>query len=96
MSESHTLLAKVIHWGFILLYGYGILKQIEDLEQLEDRNIDLIENDNEGEKMYLAGLEVKGDRIVFLLDNSASMMDETLINIIRKSLLNDTKKKSQR
>ena len=29
MSESHTLLAKVIHWGFILLYGYGILKQIE-------------------------------------------------------------------
>lgn len=65
----------------------------EDLEQLEDRNIDLIENYDEGEKMYLAGLEVKGDRIVFLLDNSASMMDEKLINIIRKSLLNDTKKR---
>ena len=43
MSESHTLLAKVIHWGFILLYGYGILKQIEDLEQLEDTGLLIFE-----------------------------------------------------
>jgi len=43
MSESHTLLAKVIHWGFIILYGYGILKQIEDLEQLEDTGLLIFE-----------------------------------------------------
>ena len=37
MERSHTLLAKIIHWGFIILYVYGIFKQIDDLSQLEDR-----------------------------------------------------------
>ena len=36
MEKSHTNLAKIIHWGFIILYAYGILKQIDDLSQLED------------------------------------------------------------
>ena len=36
MEKSHTNLAKIIHWGFIILYTYGILKQIDDLSQLED------------------------------------------------------------
>ena len=36
MERSHTLLAKIIHWGFIILYVYGIFKQIDDLSQLED------------------------------------------------------------
>mgnify|MGYP006230859133 FL=1 len=36
MSLQHTLLGKVLHWGFVLLYAYGIVKQIDDLEQLND------------------------------------------------------------
>ena len=36
MSLQHTLLGKVLHWGFVLLYAYGIFKQIDDLEQLRD------------------------------------------------------------
>ena len=36
MSANHTLLGKVFHWAFVLLYAYGIFKQIDDLEQLED------------------------------------------------------------
>ena len=36
MSREHTLLGKVLHWGFVLLYAYGIFKQIDDLSQLED------------------------------------------------------------
>ena len=43
MGESHTFLAKTIHWLFIVLYAYGIFKQIEDLEQLEDTGLLIFE-----------------------------------------------------
>ena len=43
MAESHTLSSKVIHWSFVLLYGYGIVKQIDDLSQLEDTGLLLFE-----------------------------------------------------
>ena len=36
MARNHTLLGKEFHWAFVLLYAYGIFKQIDDLEQLED------------------------------------------------------------
>ena len=36
MSANHTLLGKAFHWAFVLLYAYGIFKQIDDLDQLED------------------------------------------------------------
>ena len=36
MSKQHTLLGKVFHWAFVLLYAYGIFKQIDDLSQLDD------------------------------------------------------------
>ncbi len=34
--NSHTALAKSIHWTFTLLYAYGIFKQVDDLNELED------------------------------------------------------------
>ena len=43
MPKPHTRLAKVIHWGFIVLYTYGIFKQVDDLSQLEDRGLLLFE-----------------------------------------------------
>ena len=36
MNNSHTPLAKLIHWTFTVLYAYGIFKQVEDLEDLND------------------------------------------------------------
>ena len=36
MVQSHTFLAKIIHWTFIPLYAYGIFKQVDDISQLED------------------------------------------------------------
>ena len=36
MTQSHTFLAKLIHWTFIPLYAYGIFKQVDDISQLED------------------------------------------------------------
>ena len=36
MTNTHTFLAKLIHWTFIPLYAYGIFKQVDDLNQLKD------------------------------------------------------------
>ena len=36
MENTHTPLAKFIHWTFTILYAYGIFKQVEDLEELDD------------------------------------------------------------
>ena len=37
--NSHTSLGKFIHWTFTLLYTYGILKQVDDLSELEDPSL---------------------------------------------------------
>ena len=36
MGRSHTFLGKFVHWFFVILYAYGIFKQLDDLEQLDD------------------------------------------------------------
>ena len=33
---QHSLLGKSLHWIFVLLFGYGVFKQIENKEQLND------------------------------------------------------------
>lgn len=38
----------------------------------------------DGDRQYLTGLKVGGSRILILLDASASMLDDTLVNIIRR------------
>ena len=37
--NSHTTLAKFIHWSFTLLYAYGIFKQVDNLNELEDASL---------------------------------------------------------
>ena len=37
--KSHTKKAKFIHWTFIVLYVYGIFKQVNALEDLEDKEL---------------------------------------------------------
>ena len=43
VQKSHTLLARSIHWSFILLYLYGIFKQVDELDELEDTKLLLFE-----------------------------------------------------
>lgn len=38
----------------------------------------------EGNRQYLTGLRVGGDRILILFDTSASMLDDTIVNILRR------------
>ena len=33
---QHTLLAKSLHWVFVVMFGYGVFKQIQSKEQLND------------------------------------------------------------
>jgi len=40
--------------------------------------------EGEGNRQYLTGLKLGGRRILLLIDSSASMLDETLVNIIRR------------
>ena len=39
MINTHTFLAKLVHWTFIPLYAYGIFKQVGDLNELEDPSV---------------------------------------------------------
>ncbi|RLE27147.1 MAG: VWA domain-containing protein [Acidobacteria bacterium] len=38
----------------------------------------------DGDRQYLTGLKVGGRRILLLVDSSASMLDETIVNVIRR------------
>lgn len=56
---------------------------------------DIIEDDRGGEENYLMGLKVEGKRIAILVDSSASMTDETLLEIIkRKNSSKENKRQS--
>jgi len=46
-----------------------------------------------GDRMYLTGLSLKGRRIAILLDQSASMLDSTIVNILRLRNLPDAEKR---
>lgn len=37
--SNHTTLAKFIHWSFVGLYLYGIVKQVDDLSSLDDSQL---------------------------------------------------------
>ncbi len=45
---------------------------------------DLVADDRGGEENYLMGLRVEGSRVAVLVDSSASMTDETLLEIIKR------------
>ncbi|MBN44714.1 MAG: hypothetical protein CML94_04345 [Rhodobiaceae bacterium] len=49
-------------------------------------NIDLVNLDGKNEQSYLTGLKIEGDSIIILMDTSASMSDEKLINIIQRKI----------
>jgi len=54
---------------------------------------DVVKNDRGGEENYIMGIKVEGRKIVFLVDSSASMTDERLIQIIRRKNSSESEKK---
>jgi hypothetical protein len=63
-------------------------KQTKDMtaaapEPMEDRNA-LRGHEGEGNRQYLTGLRMGGKHIVILVDASTSMLDRTIVNVIRR------------
>lgn len=50
----------------------------------------------EGNRQYLTGLKLGGGHILVLLDASASMLDDTIVNVIRRRNMSDEKKRASR
>jgi len=48
----------------------------------------------EGDRQYLTGLKVGGKHILILVDASASMLDETIINVVRRRNMDVAQKRS--
>ena len=48
----------------------------------------------EGDRQYLTGLKVGGKRVLILVDASASMLAETIINIVRRRNMDSASKRS--
>ncbi|MFK7886916.1 MAG: VWA domain-containing protein [Gammaproteobacteria bacterium] len=88
----------------------SINKLKSDLKSIEEENRRLSGSANEsdqkgdnlrtiigaGDRLYLTGLKVGGERVVFLVDASASMLDKTIVNIVRKRNMSDEQKKSSK
>ena len=37
IKKKYSFIAKFWHWGFVLLFIYGVAKQVDSIEQLEDK-----------------------------------------------------------
>jgi len=48
----------------------------------------------EGDRQYLTGLKMGGQRVLLLVDVSASMLDETIINVVRRRNMDAASKRS--
>jgi len=50
--------------------------------------------EGEGNRQYLTGLKLGGERVLLLLDISASMLDRTIVNVIRRRNMDDKTKRT--
>ncbi len=64
-------------------------KLSSEREQAEKQGRSVRRFIGEGDRQYLTGLKVGGKRILILVDASASMLDETIVNIIRLRNMSD-------
>lgn len=70
-------------------------KQVEELEKEtsslreQSRDQDVTAFVGEGDRQYLTGLKLGGRRVLILLDASASMLAEDIVNVIRRRNMSD-------
>jgi len=75
------------------------IKQLEQQKQqlqqdLQDRGNDVRRLVGDGNREYLTGLKLDGKRILILLDVSGSMLDDSIVNIIRFRNMRDGLKRN--
>ncbi|MCF6225723.1 MAG: VWA domain-containing protein [Xanthomonadales bacterium] len=73
----------------------GLDKTTQELaKQQQSQGTKVHQFAGEGNRQYLTGLKLSGKRTLILLDASASMLDETIVNIIRLRNMSDAKKRA--
>lgn len=68
----------------------GKLQGSLDANELAGRSVQTFSG--EGDRQYLTGIKIGGEHILIMLDASASMLDETIVNVIRRRNLPDDEK----
>ncbi len=81
------------------------LKKTDQQKWQEKQRLDIALNqsgnkvrkyEGEGNRQYLTGLKLGGKRVLILLDSSASMLDETIVNVIVKRNMSNAVKRHAR
>jgi hypothetical protein len=72
----------------------AIQLRLEDLRAQAAKGDAIRTYAGEGDRQYLTGLKVGGRHILILVDASASMLDHTLVNIIRRRNMEDIAKRA--
>ncbi|NND00130.1 MAG: VWA domain-containing protein [Gammaproteobacteria bacterium] len=67
--------------------------QKKALEQTAVGGTKAYEFTGDGQRQYLTGLRLGGENVLILLDSSASMLDESIVNIIRRRNMQDEVKR---
>jgi len=79
-----------------------LAKLRRQVEQLEEQTAQMEEADfgdkvreflGEGNRQYLTGLKLGGERVMILVDGSASMLADTVVNAVRRRNMDDSEKK---
>ena len=75
------------------------LEQLKrDLEQQKNQLLQsgqsVLGYSGDGERQYLTGLKLRGRRTLILIDASASMLDETIVNIVRRKVTSAEERRS--
>ena len=75
------------------------IQQLEDQKQGLEKEAEKAGDatrtfEGEGTRQYLTGISVGGQRIALLVDASASMLDETVVNVIRRRNMDDKRKRA--
>lgn len=63
------------------------------LSELNEHSQDVRSFAGEGNREYLTGIKMGGKRTLILLDASASMLDETIVNVLRRRNMDDAAKR---
>tara|TARA_R110002096_G_scaffold61399_1_gene152549 strand:- start:8090 stop:9184 length:1095 start_codon:yes stop_codon:yes gene_type:complete len=62
-------------------------------ERLEETGEASRKFSGDGDRAYVSGLKMSGKRLLILVDSSASMLDETIVNILRRRNMSDDRKR---
>lgn len=72
----------------------SLRQRLETLQAEAESGDDMQRFLGQGQRQYLTGLKLGGARVLILVDSSASMLDHTLVNIIRRRNMSDDVKRS--